>query len=70
MDQTSLGLSREYLVKGIDNKDVKAYLDYMVETAVVLGADREKAREELLESLELETKLANVRSFLWVRYSQ
>lgn len=69
IDQTSLGLSREYLIQGIENKYVQAYVDFMVDNAVIFGADRTKAREELLQSLEFETKLANVSdvlvSFLW-----
>lgn len=60
IDQTNLGLSREYLVKGIENKYVKAYLEFMVDIAEILGADRKKASEELLESLKFEIKLANV----------
>lgn len=35
----------------------------MVDNAVIFGANREKAREELLESLEFETKLANVNIY-------
>lgn len=39
---------------------MKAYYDFMVDLAVILGADRERAQEELRETLELEMKLANV----------
>ena len=61
MDQAALGLSREYLTKGFDEKIVQAYYDYMVDIAVILGADKARASEELKESLEFEMKLANVR---------
>lgn len=32
----------------------------MVDIAVILGAERERAEEELMESLKFEMKLANV----------
>lgn len=60
LDQASLGLSREYLTKGLQNDIVKAYYEYMVDLAVILGANREEARRELKESLEFEMKLSNV----------
>ena len=56
-DQFSPGLSREYLIKGFADADVQAYYNYMINIAVLLGADREKAREELKEALMLELKL-------------
>jgi len=60
LDQATLGLSREYLSKGFDDKIVQAYYRYMVDIAVILGANRERARTELKESLEFEIQLANV----------
>lgn len=60
LDQAALGLSREYLSKGFDEKIVQAYYKYMVDIAVILGADPDRARRELKESLEFEIKLANV----------
>jgi hypothetical protein len=60
LDQATLGLSREYLSKGFDDKIVQAYYKYMVDIAVILGANRERARTELKESLEFEIQLANV----------
>ncbi|XP_063903436.1 neprilysin-2-like [Zophobas morio] len=59
IDQPGLGLSREYLVKGISDKIVKAYYEYMVDIAEMFGCDRPKASEELLESLQFEINLAN-----------
>merc|ERR1719350_1103464 len=47
IDQPSLGLSREYLIKGADDKDVKAYLKYMIDTAIFLGASKEAASAEM-----------------------
>merc|ERR1712110_1251322 len=60
VDQPSLGLSREYLIKGADDKDVKAYLQYMVDSAVFLGANREVALTEMKEALDLELKIAEM----------
>lgn len=51
---------REYLIKGLDDKDVKAYLEYQIGLAALLGADREQARKEQTEALEFEIKLATV----------
>lgn len=60
LDQPSLGLRREFLIKGVKDKLVKAYYDYMVDIAVLFGAERERATKELMESLDFEIKLANV----------
>lgn len=60
IDQTSLELSREFLIKGIEEKFVKAYYEFMVDNAVLFGADKEQAEKEFLDVLDLEIKLANV----------
>merc|ERR1711971_784643 len=60
VDQPSLGLSREYLIKGAEDKDVKAYLQYMVDSAVFLGASREVALTEMKDALDLELKIAKM----------
>jgi len=60
IDQPGLGLSREYLIKGINDTDVQAYYNYMVQTAVFLGASEEVAQVEMKEALELELKLAEM----------
>lgn len=59
-----MGLRREFLIKGMKDKLVKAYYDYMVDIAVLFGADRERASKELMESLEFEIQLGNV-SFIF-----
>ena len=38
-DQASLALSREYLIKGIDDEDVIHYYNYMQRVRVVLKKD-------------------------------
>lgn len=44
----------------MEDKIVKAYYEYMVDIAVIYGAERDRAERELLESLEFEIALANV----------
>lgn len=60
IDQAALGLSREYLIKGIENPIVKAYHAYQVDMAVLYGADRERAEKEMRDVLDFEFALANV----------
>lgn len=61
MDQASLGMpGREYLIKGIEDKDVQAYLDFQINLAVLLGADPNAAREEQSEAVQFEIDLAFV----------
>ena len=57
VDQFSPGLSREYLIKGLEDKDVEAYYNYMVNMAVLLGAERPRAEKEMKEALQLELQL-------------
>ena len=66
LDQASLILSREYMVKGLDEKLVQAYYSYMVDIAVLFGADKLEAEKELKESLFFEIKLANVSVNLFI----
>ncbi|KAJ8929212.1 hypothetical protein NQ314_018091 [Rhamnusium bicolor] len=70
LDQASLGLRREFLTKGLDDKIVRAYYNYMVDIAVLFGADRDSAVRELRESLDFEIKLANRNfpSIPWIEY--
>ena len=60
VDQFSPGLSREYLIKGFEDKDVQAYYNLMVNMAVLLGAERPRAEQEMKEALMLELKLAEL----------
>ncbi|XP_037040793.1 neprilysin-2 isoform X2 [Bradysia coprophila] len=60
IDQAAIGLSREYLIKGLEDKIVKAYYEYQVDMAVIYGAERSRAERELMESLEFEIALANI----------
>ncbi|XP_058793376.1 neprilysin-2-like isoform X2 [Phymastichus coffea] len=60
LDQTWLSLPREYLSKGLENEVVKAYYNYMVDIAVILGGNRDRVTKELLDSLNFEIKLAKI----------
>lgn len=57
----------EYLLNGFGDKIVKAYYEYMVDIAVILGSSRGRAEQEMKESLEFEMKMANVRSLFVCR---
>jgi hypothetical protein len=56
----SLGLDREYLLKGFDDENVQAYYHYQVNSAVIYGADRFTAELEMKDVLNFEMQLANV----------
>ncbi|XP_001944441.2 neprilysin-2 [Acyrthosiphon pisum] len=60
LQQPSFGLQRQYLVQGTDFLVVKLYYQYMVDIAVLFGADRKRATEELRESLDFEIELAKI----------
>jgi len=60
LDQPSLGMAREYLMKGLDDDDVKAYFNYMKDVAELLGADKTEAQIQMMEVLQFEMKLANI----------
>lgn len=60
LDQSTTGLSREYLVKGLEDKIIQAYYSYMVDMAVLYGAERDRAEIELKESPQFEMDLANI----------
>lgn len=62
IDQPNLGLSREYITKGNNDTIVQAYHKYMVDVAVIMGADPDRAWTQLNETLQFEIALANVRS--------
>lgn len=53
-------MDHEYLINGLDDEIVKAYYEYMVDIAVIFGAERNRAEQEMKESLEFEIQLANV----------
>lgn len=61
LDQMQLALpSRDYYLKTSSEGDMEAYHKYMTNIAVLLGANKTSASEELKHVVELERKLANV----------
>ncbi|XP_057330759.1 neprilysin-2-like [Microplitis mediator] len=60
LDDPVLGLTRLYLVRGFKGHIIEEYYRYMVDIAVILGADRRRAEKELMDSLEFEMKLAKI----------
>lgn len=61
LDQPSFGLSREFLVKGLDEAYVKHYFTYMKSAARLLGAPQtERTERELKETLLFEIELAQI----------
>jgi predicted metalloendopeptidase len=65
LDQASLGMpDRSYLLRGLNDSAVAGYYKLMVESAIILGANRTTAEEQMLEALKFETVLANVTKFI------
>lgn len=61
LDQSSLGMpDRKYLMKGLNDTTVQAYYQLMVNSAVLLGANRSFAEKEMKDALMFEMQLANV----------
>ncbi|KAI4465576.1 zinc metalloprotease family m13 neprilysin-related [Holotrichia oblita] len=60
IDQPFLVLSREFLLEGIENKFVQAYHSYMTDIAVIFGAEKGRAFNDMLAAVNFETKLANI----------
>ena len=57
----------EHLFNGLEDKYVKAYLNYQVGIATLLGADRDKAIKEQTLALLFEIELAKVYDKVAVR---
>lgn len=51
---------RSYLLRGLNDSAVAGYYKLMVESAVMLGANRSDAEREMMDTLKFETVLANV----------
>lgn len=55
-------LDQDFLIKGWNESNVKAYYSYIKNTAVALGANRSLAEVEAQEIVNFEIALAKVRS--------
>lgn len=65
MDQMALALpSRDYYLKASSEGDMVAYHKYMTNIAILLGANKTTASDELQQVVEFERRLANVRNIL------
>ncbi|XP_055304830.1 neprilysin-2-like [Sitodiplosis mosellana] len=62
IDQPSFGLSQKFLLHDLEDSNVKAYYEFMVDSAVVFGANKSVAEMELLDSLKFEMELAKIAS--------
>lgn len=62
MDQAVLGMpSKEYYVYDSDSeKYIDSYLHFMIQVAILMGADEQTAHREMNEVFEFETKIANI----------
>lgn len=60
LDQPTLGLSQKYFSNGLNDKIVNAYYNYMIDIAVMFGAELKQAESELKEVLLFEMKIANI----------
>lgn len=58
--RASPGLDKELLLKGVNDTNVQAYLQFMIDVAVMFGANRTSAQDEMLKVLEFEESLAEV----------
>lgn len=60
IDQPDLGLSQVFLLKGLENSVVSGYHSFQVDMAVLYGADKKRAEDEMKEALDFEIELAKV----------
>lgn len=60
LDQPGLGMTREYLMKGLEDPDIQAYLTYIKDIALLLGADPKLVDEDMLAILKFEIQVANI----------
>lgn len=63
IDRPKLGLSTPFLIREFNDTFVKAYYKYMIDVAVLLGADKTNAQEEMMKLMEFHIELAKVRIF-------
>ncbi|KAF2893714.1 hypothetical protein ILUMI_12458, partial [Ignelater luminosus] len=60
IDQATPSLSREILMQGFDNEMVKAYYSFLVDLAVIFGANKSTAEKEMKDALDFETNLTKI----------
>lgn len=60
IDRPDFGLSEKFLLEGFDNARVKYYYTYLVDLAIIFGADRSIAERDVSDVIYFETNLAKV----------
>ena len=55
--------SRDYYLKGRSEKPLLAYQQFATDVAVMLGADPQRAENEMREMVDFEIQLANVSEY-------
>lgn len=60
ISRSQFGLPRKFLLNGMEHAFVKSYYDFMVDAAVIFGANRSNAEIEFLDVLQFEMELAKV----------
>ena len=58
-------MARDYYLKGRDDSQLMAYQKYAIDIAVLLGAEKELARQEMEEMVDFEIALAKVCFFIF-----
>ncbi len=52
--------SRDYYLRGRDDRQLMAYQTYAIKVAITLGADEQTAEREITDVVDFEILLANV----------
>ncbi|KAF5272766.1 hypothetical protein FQA39_LY07793 [Lamprigera yunnana] len=60
LDEGYTTINKEYLVDGFKNPIVKAYYNFMLDFAIILGADPNCAKKEVKNIINFEVKLAKI----------
>lgn len=63
IDRVELGIPRELLLRGKESKQVRAYYEFMIDAAVIFGANKTFSQSEMLDTLQFEMDLAKVSSY-------
>lgn len=64
VNRAEFGLTRRALVKGIEYAAVNDYYEFMVNVAVMFGANETNAKVEMNDVLQLEIGLSQVKKYL------
>ncbi|RXG55910.1 Endothelin-converting enzyme 2 [Armadillidium vulgare] len=60
LDRPPFPIPREYLVLGLNDSVVQAYLRFSIDVATLMGADPSQAEEEMKEVLQFQMELAEI----------